>query len=154
MPVLPSLSTFIATYGYAALFIGTFLEGETVLIIAGFFIFVASVRAFVALGKGTPAPIDPPVLLVTAGPYRVIRNPMYVSGIIIIFGEFLISGSGAILLYLLFIWLMFHLFIVCYEEPHLRKIFGAPYETFCREVPRWMPRLRRTPRKRRIKDSP
>jgi protein-S-isoprenylcysteine O-methyltransferase Ste14 len=122
---------------------GASLYAGIMLIIAGVLIYLTSARFFVAFGKGTPAPIDPPLLLVTTGPYRFVRNPMYCSGILILFGEFVISGSGAILLYLLFIWLIFHLFIVFYEEPHLRKVFGEPYEKFCRKVPRWMPRLRK-----------
>ncbi len=35
------------------------------------------------------------------------------------------------------------LFVVFYEEPTLRKKFGAEYEEYCRNVPRWVPRLRR-----------
>ena len=122
-------------------------------VIAGVLIFLTSARNFVTLGKGTPAPVDPPKRLVTSGPFRVVRNPMYVSGILILLGEFIISGSGAILLYLFFIWLIFHLFIIFYEEPHLMKVFGTPYEKYCSEVPRWMPHLRKIPGKPQIKDS-
>jgi len=35
----------------------------------------------------------------------------------------------------------FHLFVVFYEEPTLRRTFGAEYEAYCAEVPRWIPRL-------------
>ena len=119
-----------------------------VLILAGLMIFFICARSFVIRGKGTPAPVDPPKFLVTSGPFKVVRNPMYCSGVLILTGEFLISGSASILLYLFFIWLMFHLFIVLYEEPHLRKVFGEPYEEYCREVPRWMPRPGRMPKQR------
>ena len=121
---------------------GVSIYAGIVLITGGVLVYLSSAKFFVSVGRGTPAPIDPPVQLVTSGPYRSVRNPMYCSGILILFGEFLISGAAAILLYLLFIWLIFHLFIVLYEEPHLRKVFGASYEKYCREVPRWMPRKR------------
>ena len=34
------------------------------------------------------------------------------------------------------------LFVLLYEEPHLRKMFGAEYEEYCRNVRRWVPRMR------------
>ena len=34
------------------------------------------------------------------------------------------------------------LFVKFYEEPTLRKMFGADYEEYCRNVPRWIPRMR------------
>jgi protein-S-isoprenylcysteine O-methyltransferase Ste14 len=33
-----------------------------------------------------------------------------------------------------------HLFVIGYEEPTLRRRFGATYEAYRREVPRWTPR--------------
>ena len=34
------------------------------------------------------------------------------------------------------------LFVLLYEEPTLREMFGAEYEEYCRNVRRWLPRLR------------
>ncbi len=34
------------------------------------------------------------------------------------------------------------LFVLLYEEPTLRRKFGAEYEAYCRQVPRWIPRFR------------
>jgi protein-S-isoprenylcysteine O-methyltransferase Ste14 len=39
------------------------------------------------------------------------------------------------------VFLIFHLFVSLYEEPTLRKKFGAAYENYCRSVPRWIPKL-------------
>lgn len=106
---------------------------------AGFLLYLASARDFVVKGKGTPAPIDPPVMLVISGPYRIVRNPMYVSGLLIMIGEVLLFSSLLLLLYLCFVWLVFHLFVVFYEEPHLGKIFGPAYEDYRKRVRRWTP---------------
>jgi protein-S-isoprenylcysteine O-methyltransferase Ste14 len=99
--------------------------------------------AFTVKGRGTPAPIDPPVELVISGLYRFVRNPMYVSGTLILLGCVFWSPSISILLCPLIFFTAAHLFIVFYEEPHLRKTFGAAYEDYCRSVPRWIPRFER-----------
>jgi protein-S-isoprenylcysteine O-methyltransferase Ste14 len=112
----------------------------------GLLFYLASAWNFVEQGKGTPAPIDPPKLLVSSGPYRFVRNPMYVGGVLILLGEAIFCTSILLLVYLCFIWLTFHLFIVFYEEPHLRKVFGTEYEEYCRNVGRWVPDLKRVVR--------
>ncbi len=95
---------------------------------------------FASVGRGTPAPIDPPKVLVARGLYRVVRNPMYVSVLLILLGESVLFASTSLLAYALLAWLAFHLFVVVYEEPTLRQKFGTSYENYCRMVPRWVPR--------------
>ncbi|MBI3738115.1 MAG: isoprenylcysteine carboxylmethyltransferase family protein [Chloroflexi bacterium] len=97
---------------------------------------------FLVKGRGTPAPIDPPKELVISGLYRYVRNPMYVSGLIALFGWLTWSPSRALILASLLFFVAAHLFVMLYEEPHLRKTFGAAYEEYCKSVPRWIPRLR------------
>jgi len=97
---------------------------------------------FAVKGMGTPAPIDAPKNLVINGIYRYVRNPMYLGVLCLIVSQAINFYSRPILVYLIFVGLCFHLFIVLYEEPHLRKVFGAQYEEYCRNVPRWIPRLR------------
>lgn len=96
-------------------------------------------------GHGTPAPVAPPQRLVVVGFYRYVRNPMYVGfaagwiGLFVIFGHadpVLIAAVAAVALGV-------HLFMVFYEEPTLRKKFGADYEEYCQNVRRWWPRVRR-----------
>jgi len=98
---------------------------------------------FLSKGGGTPAPIDPPRALVVGGLYRYVRNPMYVAVFMIILGHFLWFKSVWLIAYALVVWLAFYLFVLGYEEPHLKKTFGATYEQYCRNVPRWMPRIGR-----------
>ncbi len=104
--------------------------------------YLACLREFVARGRGTPSPFDPPQKLVTLGIYRFVRNPMYVTIGCFLIGEILFFESLMLLAFLLFLWLDFHLFVVFYEEPTLRRTFGSAYEEYLREVPRWVPRLR------------
>ena len=100
---------------------------------------LACVATFVTRGEGTPAPIDPPRKFVAAGPYKFVRNPMYIGGFLVLVGFGLYKRSPAILLFALPWLLLAHLFVVFYEEPHLRTKFGSPYDAYCRSVRRWLP---------------
>lgn len=112
-------------------------------ILLGLLFYVWSAYDFAVFGKGTPAPLDPPKRLVIKGPYRYTRNPMYTGGVLILIGESLYFGSATLVMYACFVWLMFHLFVILYEEPHLKTIFGANYEAFMLATPRWIPRVNR-----------
>ena len=118
------------------------------LMAAGGTLAFACVATFVTAGEGTPAPIDPPRRFVAAGPYKFVRNPMYIGGFIVLFGFGLYEQSIAILLFTLGWLLSAHLFVILYEEPHLRSTFGAQYDRYCRSVRRWLPRRLPTPKLR------
>jgi protein-S-isoprenylcysteine O-methyltransferase Ste14 len=94
---------------------------------------------FTFTGRGTPAPFDPPQEVVSSGLYRLVRNPMYVAALLVLAGEAVLFESASILVYALFVFSVFHLWVVFYEEPTLRRKFGASYERYCREVSRWIP---------------
>jgi len=95
------------------------------------------------VGKGTPAPFDPPRRLVVRGPYRFVRNPMYIGAALALAGAALFYGSWPLLGYMGLFLLITHLFVRLYEEPVLRRLFGTEYEEYCRVVRRWRPSLRR-----------
>lgn len=101
---------------------------------------------FARSGRGTLAPIDPPRELVVRGLYRYVRNPMYLSVTLIVLGEFLLTGSRALLVYWAIWFLAVNLFVIGYEEPTLRERFGPAYDRYREEVGRWLPRL--SPRRR------
>jgi len=96
---------------------------------------------FLVKGRGTPAPIDPPKELVVTGLYNYVRNPMYVGVLIIIIGHFLWFKIVGMIVYASVVFLAFHLFVTLYEEPYLKKTFGASYEDYVRKVPRWIPHI-------------
>jgi protein-S-isoprenylcysteine O-methyltransferase Ste14 len=110
------------------------------LIAVGVGLYVCSVWAFAAVGRGTPGPWDAPQRVVAAGPYRWVRNPIYVAAMLIVSGEAWLFGSPALLLYAAGLAVAFHLFVVGHEEPRLRARFGEPYEAYRRTVSRWIPR--------------
>lgn len=94
---------------------------------------------FALTGRGTPAPFDPPRRLVDVGPYRLVRNPMYVGAGLALAGAALFYQSWALLVYGLVFVLITHLFVVVYEEPTLRATFGDSYQQYCQRVHRWLP---------------
>jgi protein-S-isoprenylcysteine O-methyltransferase Ste14 len=86
---------------------------------------------------------DAPRQVVAAGPYRWVRNPIYIAALIIVAGEAWLFLSVALLIYTGVLAVAFHLLVVGYEEPRLRRRFGEPYEAYRRAVSRWIPHFRR-----------
>jgi protein-S-isoprenylcysteine O-methyltransferase Ste14 len=99
------------------------------------------ILTFALVGRGTPAPFDPPRRLVVRGPYRFVRNPMYLGAAAALGGAALSSQSVALTAYAAAFLLLMHGFVVVYEEPTLRVTFGGDYDLYCRDVRRWRPRL-------------
>lgn len=97
---------------------------------------------FLVQGRGTPAPIDPPKELVAVGFYRFVRNPMYVGVLLIILGYFLWFKFIWLIIYAALAFLTVHLFVTLYEEPTLKRKFGASYEEYLKRVPRWIPKFK------------
>ena len=104
---------------------------------AGTAVAVSCIVAFVLVGKGTPAPFDPPRRLVVRGPYRFVRNPMYIGAGLAMLGAALFYQSVALLGYIAVFFLLTHLLVAWYEEPTLRRTFGNAYEAYCERVGRW-----------------
>lgn len=115
---------------------------STLLFILGAAIYLWCVWDFATIGRGTPAPIDAPKKLVVRGLYQYSRNPMYLGVLILILAWAASFKAIILLVYMLIVGLAFHTFVILYEEPHLRKLFGESYFNYCARVPRWLPRLR------------
>lgn len=112
-----------------------------VFVLCGLAVLVHSFAKFVREGLGTPAPVAPTKHLVVGGLYRFVRNPMYVAIIAIVLGQAMFFGSLAVLWYSLLTWVVPAAFVKFYEEPTLRRTYGAEYEEYCRNVPAWIPRM-------------
>ena len=115
------------------------------LLAAGAGLYAACVWLFGANGRGTPAPIDPPKKLVVRGPYRWVRNPMYLAVLLVVLGETVFFWHLTLLLYLVFLASAFQVFVVAVEEESLRRRFGALYSDYCNVTNRWLPRKPRPP---------
>lgn len=101
------------------------------------------VVAFALVGRGTPAPFDAPREFVAAGPYRYVRNPMYIGGMIVIAGVGLILRSPSAVAVVVLFAGVFHTFVVLYEERALESRFGQSYLRYKSSVRRWLPRAPR-----------
>ncbi|MDP1890693.1 MAG: isoprenylcysteine carboxylmethyltransferase family protein [Gemmatimonadaceae bacterium] len=111
---------------------------------AGLLLGLWSVVLFAVTGRGTLAPVDPPDIFVARGPYRVTRNPMYVGVVLWLVGLAALSGGRMLAWYAFAVLAWLHLFVVLVEEPGLRRRFGGSYESYARNVPRWLGRRRGT----------
>ncbi|HET6342569.1 MAG TPA: methyltransferase [Gemmatimonadota bacterium] len=130
--------------------LGIWLPGWTAgpgvaLMVIGAALALTCVATFVVRGRGTPAPFDAPREFVASGAYRWVRNPMYIGGFLLLAGYALCASSAAALLVAFGMLGAAHLFAVFYEEPALRRRFGASYEEYRRTTPRWLPRPPRRP---------
>ena len=154
MTALKSLLFLIFVPGTVAVYIPLFLLQRGARVETGIFSYIAyplwiggtiillwCFWDFLAKGRGTPAPTDPPKELVLTGLYRLIRNPMYDGVLLVILGHFLWFESWSLILYAMVVFAAFHTFVTMYEEPHLKKTFGQTYEDYCKRVPRWIPKL-------------
>lgn len=102
----------------------------------------ACILEFARSGRGTLAPVDPPTELVVQGLYRFVRNPMYLSVAMILIGECMLTRSLAMMEFAAAWFVAVNLFVLGYEEPTLRREFGAAYDRYVRRVGRWIPSLR------------
>jgi protein-S-isoprenylcysteine O-methyltransferase Ste14 len=109
---------------------------------AGAVVAASCVGAFIFIGRGTPAPFDPPRRLVVVGPYRFVRNPMYVGAAFALGGAAVFYVSWMLAAYTAVFLAVTHLFVVAYEEPRLREMFEADYANYCARVRRWLPTRR------------
>ncbi len=94
---------------------------------------------FALVGKGTPAPFDPPRRLVVRGPYKFVRNPMYIGATMALGGAAFFYESPVIAGYAGAFLLVTHAFVLWYEEPTLKRTFGEEYDSYRRAVRRWRP---------------
>jgi protein-S-isoprenylcysteine O-methyltransferase Ste14 len=122
--------------------IGPAQAGGLVLLTLGAALAIWCILTFALVGKGTPAPFDPPRKLVVAGPYRWVRNPMYIGAGAALSGAALYYQSAALMAFAAGFLVVAHLFVVFYEEPTLERTFGARYADYRNAVPRWGPTWR------------
>jgi protein-S-isoprenylcysteine O-methyltransferase Ste14 len=115
------------------------------LIVPGTALYLTCLWLFAAVGRGTPGPWDAPRQLVVVGPYRWVRNPIYVAAFLVVLGEAWLFGSLALLVYAVLLGLSVHLVVIGYEEPSLERSFGGEYVAYRRRVRRWLPRPTREP---------
>ena len=113
--------------------------GAAFLALVGVVGWIRCVHMLARRARGTPSPLDPPRHLVTDGPYGIVRHPMEVAEMFVVWGvAFYLASAGAVL-YAVLAMVAFHLGVVRWEEPELRERFGEGYDVYCCNVPRWLP---------------
>ena len=110
---------------------------------AGTGVLLEAFARFVSEGIGTPAPVAPTNELVVGGLYRYVRNPMYLAVAALILGQAAILGSWLLVAYAAAFLATVWSFVHWYEEPSLRRRFGAAYDEYASRVPGWWPRVSR-----------
>lgn len=108
-----------------------------VIVVAGVALAAWGRQRFARAGTNV-VPFSPSTALVTDGPFRFTRNPMYLGMMLVLFGGFVIAGSlGSLIVLPVFFWWIRHRFVLR-EEEHMRAHFGEDYEAYKRRVRRWI----------------
>src|SRR5205807_4371646 len=108
-----------------------------VLIVAGVSLAMSGLGLFRA-ARTTTVPFESASKLVTWGPYRFSRNPMYVSLVLIYLGEAGILAQIWPLLLLQLPVAYVHGTVIPFEEARLREVFGVDYEQYYTRERRWV----------------
>lgn len=103
----------------------------------GFALAIRSVQMFRRAGTNV-VPGEPATALVTAGPYRFTRNPIYVGFVLVYFGLSIVLTSMWVLLLLFPVLVILHRGVVKREEAYLERQFGDAYRAYKARVPRWL----------------
>ncbi len=117
-----------------------------VLLICGGALVLETTARFALQGRGTPAPWAPPERFVERGSYRFVRSPMYLGVLLLVVGQALLLGREILFGWAVIAWVIFELSLVTWEEPQLRRRFGASYDDYRRRVKRWLPTRPRSSR--------
>ena len=105
---------------------------------AGLALLLWCVREFYVSGRGTLAPWQPPVRLVTSGPYRLSRNPMYLAVLLMLAGWAIGFRSGALLGYAAIVTVAFVVRVIAGEEPALARTHREEWRRYVARTPRWL----------------
>ena len=138
--IIPSILLYLSHWQLGDFNLWRFIIG-LICFLAGILLAVSTVRLFPKLGNGTPAPWDPTTKMIVTGPYAYVRNPMITGVILILISEALMLGSVAIGIWAALFLIINMFYFPFSEEPALRKRFGKEYDEYCKNVPRYIPRL-------------
>ena len=138
--IIPSILLYVTNWQPGNFQLWRFLLG-IVCFFAGISLAVSTVRLFPKLGNGTPAPWDSATKLIVTGPYAYVRNPMITGVVLILASEALMLSSLAIGIWAVVFLIINMFYFPLSEEPGLRKRFGKEYDEYCKNVPRYIPRL-------------
>ena len=108
-----------------------------IIIVLGFYLFLGSGMFFQKLGTN-PRPGTRATLIVTKGPFKYTRNPMYLGLIIMLIGTSILLGTFSPLIVIPTLFLILHTQFVLREEKWMAEWFGEPYLEYKKKTPRWL----------------
>jgi protein-S-isoprenylcysteine O-methyltransferase Ste14 len=147
MPLFRAIAAFVALPGMVAFAVPVaiglgppvrYLALAVIPLCLGTLLLLWCVREFYVAGRGTLAPWAPPQRLVTTGPYRFSRNPMYIGVVTILIGWCTLWGSRTLLIYTVVVLCAVYVRVLLAEEPWAARRFGAEWEAYRARTPRWL----------------
>ena len=130
-----TIAASLAPYPFMIATFWTPVTSMTSLFYAGIILYGIGIAAFYAsiwLFAGTPP--DKPL---SAGVYRLSRNPMYVAASLILFSICLITANILLFVYLIALLVLQHFMILTEERICLEK-YGTAYQKYCEGTPRYL----------------
>lgn len=88
--------------------------------------------------KTTVSPYGSPTSLVTSGPFRISRNPMYLGMAAMLLGIAILMGSLVTFAFPIIFVMIIETQLIPDEEKNLEKIFGKEYDDYKRKVRQWI----------------
>jgi protein-S-isoprenylcysteine O-methyltransferase Ste14 len=116
---------------------GLALAVGLIFVVIGFTLAAFSARAFRLAGTSV-VPGQTSTALVTYGPYKITRNPIYIGFVLVYFGLAIVLTSLWVLLLLIPTLIILQRGVVEPEEAYLERAFGDAYRRYKRRVPRWL----------------
>jgi protein-S-isoprenylcysteine O-methyltransferase Ste14 len=104
---------------------------------AGLFLAFRS-RALFLQNRTTLSPFESPVVLITTGPFRISRNPVYFAMAAMVFGSALVMGTLLPFVFTVLFIAIIDLLFIPDEERRLEELFGEEYREYTRRVRRWI----------------
>jgi protein-S-isoprenylcysteine O-methyltransferase Ste14 len=108
-----------------------------IIAIGGVALTVRGAREFQRAGTNVN-PFQPALKIVSSGPYRFTRNPMYLGMIVFMLGFSLLLSLEWGLILTPVLWFAFDRLIVAREEAYLSRKFGQPYSDLLTRTRRWL----------------
>ncbi|MEN6442393.1 MAG: isoprenylcysteine carboxylmethyltransferase family protein [Methanoregula sp.] len=109
-----------------------------ILIIGFGFVLALWSRSLFLRNSTTLQPSEEPTALVTSGPFRISRNPIYLGMASILFGVAVVLGTLVAFAFPVIFVMLIEFFIIPGEERKMEKIFGEPYWVYKKRVRRWI----------------
>jgi protein-S-isoprenylcysteine O-methyltransferase Ste14 len=117
---------------------------KTVLVMFGVLLLIAAMAIELSAAmqfrksKTTILPHRSATQLITGGPYRWSRNPIYVANTMLLVGAGLVFGIAWLIPAAIIAAALTHVLAVKREEAHLAKAFGSLWHDYANQVPRWL----------------